>query len=95
LRDGLSLRYVTQENQLKAKISEIIGATIAPVMQPLTDKFLVPMAGKMTSKCVEGCIKIIKGFSEYIDEKSSKPDFKKTIVADSTYWYTPYCFMMN
>jgi hypothetical protein len=44
------------------------------------------MADKITAKCVEGCIKMIDGFSKYIDNNSSKPDFKKTIVADSTYW---------
>jgi hypothetical protein len=80
-------RYCTQENQLKAKIAEKVGATIAPVVQPLTDKFLAPMADKITAKCVEGCIKMINGFSKYMDENSSKPDFVKTMLQDSTYWY--------
>ena len=63
-----------------------MGATIAPVVQPLTDKFLAPMADKITAKCVEGCIKMISGFSKYMDENSSKPDFVKTMFQDSTYW---------
>ncbi len=81
------LRYVTQENILKAKIAEKVGATIAPVVQPLTDKFLAPMAAKITAKCVEGCVKMINGFSKYIDANSSKPDWLNEMVCYSTSWH--------
>jgi hypothetical protein len=82
-----------QENQLKAKISQIIGHTIEPVIKPLTETFLVPMAAKITSTCIEGCVKMIVGFSNYIDNEMSglrQISIERCLtvmVRDSTDWH--------
>jgi hypothetical protein len=80
-------RYVTHEEKIKAQVAEKVGSTIGPVMQPLTDKFLAPMAAILTKKTVEGCTKMIAGFSKYIDEKHSEPNWMDEMISYSQCWY--------
>ena len=80
-------RYFTQEEKLKAQIAEKVGSTIGPVMQPLTAEFLAPMAAILTQKTVEGFSKMIRGFSNYIDQKHSEPCWLDEMVSYSQCWY--------
>lgn len=79
--------YVTQEEKIKAQVAEKVGSTIGPVIQPLTDKFLAPMAAILTKKTVEGCSKMITGFSKYIDDKHSEPNWMDEMISYSQSWY--------
>jgi hypothetical protein len=45
------------------------------------------MANTLTKKTVEGCIKMIQGFSKYIDAENSKPGWLDEMVSSSTSWY--------
>ncbi len=84
---ALGRRYVTQEEKLKAQVAEIVGSTIGPVMQPLTDEYLAPMAAILTKKTVEGCSKMIAGFSNYIDQKHNEPNWLDEMISYSQCWY--------